>query len=121
MDFFAGVVDFFVNVLGDVLITWMQRLAALDRKRYIVVYILLLLAIAAGAAAAWVRGVYPLAIALTILLPLALLLFVLGLRKPHDRRDTARQRSQAPPQINRSVFRAATRYLQTRGAAAHRI
>ena len=59
------------------------------------VYILLLLAIAAGAAAAWVRGVYPLAIALTILLPLALLLFVLGLRKPHDRRDTARQRSQA--------------------------
>ena len=34
-------------------------------------------------------------IALTILLPLALLLFVLGLRKPHDRRDTARQRSQA--------------------------
>lgn len=54
MDFFAGVVDFFVNVLGDVFITWMQRLAALDRKRYIVVYILLLLAIAAGAAAAWV-------------------------------------------------------------------
>ena len=82
MDFFAGVVDFFINVLGDVFITWMQRLAALDRKRYIVVYILLLLAIAAGAAAAWVRGVYPLAIALTILLPLALLLFVLGLRKP---------------------------------------
>lgn len=95
MDFFAGVVDFFVNVLGDVFITWMQRLAALDRKRYIVVYILLLLAIAAGAAAAWARGVYPLAIALTILLPLALLLFVFGLRKPHDRRDTARQRSQA--------------------------
>lgn len=94
MDLFAGVVDFFINVLGDVFITWMQRLAALDRKRYIVVYILLLLAIAAGAAA-WVRGVYPLAIALTILLPLALLLFVLGLRKPHDRRDTARQRSQA--------------------------
>ena len=49
MDFFAGVVDFFVNVLGDVFITWMQRLAALDRKRYVVVYILLLLAIAAGA------------------------------------------------------------------------
>ena len=47
MELFAGVVVFFVNVLGDVFITWMQRLAALDRKRYVVVYILLLLAIAA--------------------------------------------------------------------------
>ena len=95
MDFFVGVLDFFANVLGDVFVTWMQRLAALDRKRYIVVYTLLLLAIAAGAAAAWVRGVYPLAIALTILLPLALILFVLGLRKPHDSRDAARLRGQA--------------------------
>ena len=69
MDLFAGIVDFFINVLGDVFITWMQRLAALDRRRYIVVYILLLLAIAAD--------------------------------KP--------------------AGHASARYLQTRGAAAHRI
>lgn len=97
MDFLADLFDFCLGVLGDVFETWMQNLARANRKLYIVVFSLLLMALAGGAVAFLFHSLWIPAVALLLLVVFALILFVWGLRKPKDRcvriwqNDRARQ------------------------------
>lgn len=95
VDFLVEVLDFCLWMLGDVFETWMQNLARANRKLYIVVFGLLLLALAGGALAFLFHSLWIPAIALLLLVVFALILFVLGLRRPKDRRVRAWQAGRA--------------------------
>ena len=91
MEFLSEVLDFCIGVLGEVFAQWMQNLARANRRLYIGLFGLLLLALAGGAAAFLLRSLWGPGFGLILLLAFALILFVMGLRKPKDRRAAAWQ------------------------------
>ena len=91
MEFLSEVLDLCVELLGEVFVRWMQNLARANRRLYIGLFGLLLLALAGGAAAFLLHSLWGPAFGLILLLVFALILFVTGLRKPRDRRAAAWQ------------------------------
>ena len=93
-DLLTGLFDLVLNFFGDVFAEWMRRLAAVNRALYIAVFCVMLLALLGGAAVCAVNGWWAPAIGLLAVFVLALILFVLGLCKPKDRRVAAFEREQ---------------------------